>query len=50
MCFEGRACGESVKATMPRLDWKGHRAPAKWVWVRANPGDFTPQANQFPAI
>jgi hypothetical protein len=49
MHFEGRRGGESVKPTMPRLAWKGHSTADRVVWLGANPGDFTPQAQQFPA-
>ena len=42
--------GESVGPTMPLLTWKGYRGPDRAVWVGDNPGGFTPQAGQFPAI
>jgi len=35
---------------MPLLAWKGYRRAGRALWLGANPGDFTPQANQFPAI
>lgn len=42
--------GESVRRTMPLLTWKGYRGASRAVWLGANPGDFTPQTLQFPAI
>lgn len=42
--------GESVGATMPLLTGKGYRRAAGAVWLGANPGGFTPHADQFPAI
>jgi hypothetical protein len=50
MRFEGRASGESVELTMPLLASKGYRSARRVLWVGANAGDFTPQANQVPAI
>lgn len=42
--------GESVGLTMARLARKGDHRANRAVWLRANPGDFTPQAHQIPAI
>lgn len=42
--------GESIGLTMPLLTWKGYRRAGRAVWLGANPGDFTPQALQFPAM
>ncbi|MGX4772070.1 hypothetical protein [Bradyrhizobium guangdongense] len=50
MRFEGRAGGESVRATMPWLAGKGHRRAATGASLGANAGDFTLLAELFPAI
>ncbi|EIG56353.1 hypothetical protein ABIB90_002165 [Bradyrhizobium sp. JR4.1] len=42
--------GESVGPTMPLLTLKGYRRAGRAVWLGANPGNFTPQPHQFPAM
>ncbi|WP_187434584.1 hypothetical protein [Bradyrhizobium cytisi] len=50
MRFDGREGSESVGPTMPLLASKGYRSTGRALWVGANAGEFTPQANQIPAI